>query len=102
MRRQTVFGSLRESSVCLLWAEPIRQPKNTERRRRNDEHQRAGDADLIGKTLRDVIIEPQRKAAVPCFDVVIRSDEICIDLERPNNLRQRRRSAASPEAPPDD
>lgn len=30
----------------------------------------AGDIDLIGKTLRDVIIEPQRKAAVPCFDVV--------------------------------
>jgi len=29
-----------------------------------------GDIDLIGKTLRDVIIEPQRKAAVPCFDVV--------------------------------
>ena len=30
----------------------------------------ASDADLVGKTLRDVIIEPQRKAAVPCFDVV--------------------------------
>jgi len=30
----------------------------------------ANDADLVGKTLRDVIIEPQRKAAVPCFDVV--------------------------------
>lgn len=30
----------------------------------------AGDIELIGKTLRDVIIEPQRKAAVPCFDVV--------------------------------
>ncbi len=30
----------------------------------------AGDIDLIGRTLRDVIIEPQRKAAVPCFDVV--------------------------------
>jgi len=30
----------------------------------------AGDIDLIGKTLRDVIIEPQRKAAVPCFDAV--------------------------------
>jgi len=29
-----------------------------------------GDLDLLGKTLRDVIIEPQRKAAVPCFDVV--------------------------------
>ncbi len=30
----------------------------------------AGNIDLLGKTLRDVIIEPQRKAAVPCFDVV--------------------------------
>ena len=30
----------------------------------------AGDTDLIGKTLRDLVIEPQRKAAVPCFDVV--------------------------------
>jgi len=30
----------------------------------------AGDIDLIGKTLRDVIIEPQRKAAVPCFNAV--------------------------------
>ena len=30
----------------------------------------AGDIDLVGKTLRDIIIEPQRKAAVPCFDVV--------------------------------
>jgi homoserine kinase len=30
----------------------------------------AGDLELIGKTLRDVIIEPQRKAAVPCFDAV--------------------------------
>lgn len=30
----------------------------------------ADDTDLISKTLRDVIIEPQRKAAVPCFDVV--------------------------------
>lgn len=29
-----------------------------------------GDIGLMGKTLRDVIIEPQRKAAVPCFDVV--------------------------------
>ena len=29
-----------------------------------------GDIGLIGKTLRDIIIEPQRKAAVPCFDVV--------------------------------
>jgi homoserine kinase len=26
--------------------------------------------DLIGKTLRDVIIEPQRKENVPCFDAV--------------------------------
>jgi homoserine kinase len=30
----------------------------------------AGDIDLIGKTLQDVIIEPQRKAVVPCFEVV--------------------------------
>jgi homoserine kinase len=30
----------------------------------------AGNIDLISKSLRDVIIEPQRKAAVPCFDVV--------------------------------
>ena len=30
----------------------------------------ASDIELIGKTLRDVIIEPQRSAAVPCFDVV--------------------------------
>lgn len=30
----------------------------------------SGDIDLIGKTLKDVIIEPQRKAAVPCFDAV--------------------------------
>jgi homoserine kinase len=30
----------------------------------------ASDIDLIGKTLRDVIIEPQRSAAVPCFDKV--------------------------------
>jgi homoserine kinase len=30
----------------------------------------SGDLDLIGKTLKDVIIEPQRKAAVPCFDAV--------------------------------
>jgi len=28
------------------------------------------DVDLIGMTLRDVIIEPQRSAAVPCFDAV--------------------------------
>ncbi len=26
--------------------------------------------DLIGKTLKDVIVEPQRKGAVPCFDAV--------------------------------
>lgn len=30
----------------------------------------AGDIEMVGKTLRDVIIEPQRKAAVPCFDAV--------------------------------
>ncbi|HSG59033.1 MAG TPA: homoserine kinase [Woeseiaceae bacterium] len=30
----------------------------------------ANDIDLIGKTLKDVIIEPQRSAAVPCFDAV--------------------------------
>lgn len=30
----------------------------------------ASDIDLIRKTLRDVIIEPQRSAAVPCFDDV--------------------------------
>ena len=30
----------------------------------------AGDVDLIGRTLRDVIIEPQRAAAVSCFDSV--------------------------------
>ncbi len=29
-----------------------------------------GDLELIVRTLRDVIIEPQRKDAVPCFDVV--------------------------------
>ncbi|MCP5093205.1 MAG: homoserine kinase [Gammaproteobacteria bacterium] len=28
------------------------------------------DIDLIGKTLRDLVIEPQRSAAVPCFDAV--------------------------------
>ena len=28
------------------------------------------DIELIGKTLRDVIIEPQRASAVPCFDAV--------------------------------
>jgi len=27
----------------------------------------AGDIELMGKTLRDVVIEPQRSAAVPCF-----------------------------------
>ena len=30
----------------------------------------ASNIDLIGKTLRDVIIEPQRKENVPCFDAV--------------------------------
>ncbi len=30
----------------------------------------AGDVGLIGRTLRDVIIEPQRAAAVPCFEDV--------------------------------
>ena len=30
----------------------------------------AGDIELIGKTLRDVVIEPQRSAAVPCFEQV--------------------------------
>ena len=30
----------------------------------------AGDVDLIGRTLRDVVIEPQRAAAVPCFEAV--------------------------------
>jgi homoserine kinase len=30
----------------------------------------AGDVGLIGRTLRDVVIEPQRAAAVPCFDAV--------------------------------
>ncbi|RZV36335.1 MAG: homoserine kinase [Chromatiales bacterium] len=30
----------------------------------------ASDIELIGKTLRDVIIEPQRAAAVPCFGAV--------------------------------
>jgi homoserine kinase len=28
------------------------------------------DIDLVGRTLKDVIIEPQRSAAVPCFDAV--------------------------------
>ena len=30
----------------------------------------ASDIDMISKTLKDVIIEPQRSAAVPCFDAV--------------------------------
>jgi homoserine kinase len=30
----------------------------------------SGDIELIGKTLHDVIIEPQRAAAVPCFAAV--------------------------------
>lgn len=30
----------------------------------------ASDIDLIGRTLKDVIIEPQRSSAVPCFDAV--------------------------------
>ena len=30
----------------------------------------SGDIDLIGRTLKDVIIEPQRSAAVPCFAAV--------------------------------
>ena len=30
----------------------------------------AGDVELIGRTLRDVVIEPQRAAAVPCFEDV--------------------------------
>lgn len=30
----------------------------------------AGNVDLLGKTLKDVIIEPQRANAVPCFDAV--------------------------------
>jgi homoserine kinase len=28
------------------------------------------DQDLLGKTLKDVVVEPQRKGAVPCFDAV--------------------------------
>lgn len=31
----------------------------------------ANDIELIARTLRDVIIEPQRSDAVPCFDVVV-------------------------------
>jgi homoserine kinase len=30
----------------------------------------AGDIDLLQRTLKDVVIEPQRSAAVPCFDAV--------------------------------
>jgi homoserine kinase len=30
----------------------------------------SGDVGLIGRTLRDVVIEPQRAAAVPCFEAV--------------------------------
>lgn len=30
----------------------------------------SGDSALIGRSLRDVVIEPQRSAAVPCFDAV--------------------------------
>ena len=30
----------------------------------------ASTPELIGKTLKDVIIEPQRSSAVPCFDAV--------------------------------
>jgi homoserine kinase len=30
-----------------------------------------GNIDLIGKTLRDVVIEPHRKGNVPCFDAVV-------------------------------
>jgi homoserine kinase len=30
----------------------------------------SGDVALIGRSLRDVVIEPQRSAAVPCFDAV--------------------------------
>jgi homoserine kinase len=33
------------------------------------------DADLIGKTLKDVVIEPQRKDNVPCFDAVKQAAE---------------------------
>lgn len=35
----------------------------------------ASDVDLIRKTLRDVIIEPQRSANVPCFDAVKAASE---------------------------
>ena len=30
----------------------------------------SNDSDLLGRTLRDVLIEPQRAAAVPCFEAV--------------------------------
>ena len=30
----------------------------------------SNDSDLLGRTLRDVVIEPQRSAAVPCFEAV--------------------------------
>ena len=30
----------------------------------------SNDEELLGRTLRDVVIEPQRAAAVPCFDAV--------------------------------
>lgn len=33
----------------------------------------ADDIDWIGKTLRDLVIEPQRSVAVPCFDVVAKA-----------------------------
>ena len=35
----------------------------------------ASDVDLIRKTLKDVIIEPQRSSAVPCFDAVTEAAE---------------------------
>lgn len=35
----------------------------------------SGDIELIGKTLKDVIIEPQRSAAVPCFEAVKQAAE---------------------------
>jgi homoserine kinase len=33
------------------------------------------DIDLLGRTLRDVVVEPQRKEAVPCFDAVKQAAE---------------------------
>ena len=33
------------------------------------------DLDLIGRTLKDLVVEPQRKAAVPCFDAVKQAAE---------------------------